>query len=579
VAYNSIVNTVTAFVDRSNLQTSGGLSLKAESLETIKTISAAGAGAEKFSLAGAVSLNFIDSTIDAHISNSADIDAAGTVSVIATDDSTIGAITGSVAGAGKVTIGASVAYNKIANEVLAHIDASNVTSLQGNVVIDAGESADVTSIAAGGVGAGKFALGGSVTINEIGTETNKHTTRASIGDGSIIEADGSVVVAANDGLDMLLVAGVLGGAGTAAIGASNTTVITHNTVESSIGNAQVTARGNQSPVLVAAAEKDVNGNRTTESLTGLAVTATSYEDIQSFAIAGVGAGKFALAGSATVNVLNETTKASIGQGARINSQNSNASTTQDVSVVAYDDTEILSVAGALTGAGTAAIGAGADVGVITKNTQAFVWADTVNAVRNVKVQANSTEDVLSISASLGGAGTLAIAGSAGVYVLNITTRAFIGDDPADLIALTGSTTVRAGGSVLVSAADDTEADIIAGNIAGAGTAGIGISGAVAVVTKNTQAFLGPNADVTGEGAGDGVLAHTGEFTIGSVADSGSDDFAGLPTAQINQVSGDADTITLAHPAWLLTGQALSTRRGPATSTSRAARWRMGRPTT
>ena len=127
----------------------------------------------------------MDSTIDAHISNSADIDAAGTVSVTATDDSTIGAITGSVAGAGKVTIGASVAYNKIANEVLAHIDASNVTSLQGNVVIDAGESADVTSIAAGGVGAGKFALGGSVTINEIGTETNKHTTRASIGDGSI----------------------------------------------------------------------------------------------------------------------------------------------------------------------------------------------------------------------------------------------------------------------------------------------------------------------------------------------------------------------------------------------------------
>jgi hypothetical protein len=56
-------------------------------------------------------------------------------------------------------------------------------------------------------------------------------------------------------------------------------------------------------------------------------------------------------------VLTETTKAYIGQGATINSENSSASTTQDVSVVAYDDTEILSVAGALSGAGTAAIGA------------------------------------------------------------------------------------------------------------------------------------------------------------------------------------------------------------------------------
>jgi hypothetical protein len=67
---------------------------------------------------------------------------------------------------------------------------------------------------------------------------------------------------------------------------SNTTVVTNNTVESFIGNAQVTARGKQASVPVAAAEKDVNGKRITENLTGVAVTATSYEDIQSFAVAG-----------------------------------------------------------------------------------------------------------------------------------------------------------------------------------------------------------------------------------------------------------------------------------------------------
>jgi hypothetical protein len=555
LSYNSIENSIAAFIDDSQLETSGILSVQALSYEKIKTIAAGGAGAEKLALAGGVALNFIDSTIDAHISNSSDIDSAGTISVMTTDQSTIRALAGSVAGAGKVAIGASVGYNDISNDVTAYIAGSDVTSSGGNVLIGAGESTDVTSIAAGGAGAGKVAIGGSVTINDIG-----NTTKAYIGENSIVEADRSVVVAAHDEMDMLLVAGVLGGAGTAAIGVSNTTVVTDNTVESYIGDAQVTARGKQAAVNVAAAEKDANGNRTTESLRGLAVTATSWEDIQSFAVAGEGAGKAAIAGSATVNVLTEKTKAYIGDGATINGDNSDAGATQDVSIVAYDDTDILSVAGALSGAGTAAIGAGADVGVIEKETQAYIWADTVNASRDVKVQANSTEDILSISASLGGAGTFAIAGSAGVYVMDNTTRAFIGDDPYDTVDLTGTTTtVIAGGSVLVSAMDDSELDIIAGNISGAGTAGFGVAAAVTVIDKTTEAFVGPTADVTGKGGGDGVIAHAGTFKISSVTDSGSEDFAALPAAEFipgTAIDKDLDAITIGSGHGFTTGQAL-----------------------
>jgi hypothetical protein len=557
LAYNSIENTITAFIDDSQLETTDSLSVQALSLGKIKTISAGAAGAQKLSLAGAVSLNFIENTIDAHISNSPDIGAVGTISVLAADSATIRALSGSVAGAGKVAIGASVGYNDIGNTTSAYIVSSNVNSSGGNVVVGASESADVTSIAAGGAGAGKVAIGGSVTINDMG-----NTTKAYISGNSTVIADGSVVVSAHDELSMLLVAGVLGGAGTAAIGVSNTTVITNNLVESYIGNAQVTARGNQAPISVAAADKDINGNRTTESFTGLAVTATSWEDIQSFAVAGQGAGKAAIAGSATVNVLTETTTAYIGSGATINGDNGDAGETQGVNVTAYDDTEILSVAGALSGAGTAAIGAGADVGVIDKQTQAYIWADAVNASGDVKVQANSTEDILSISASLGGAGTVAIAGSAGVYVMDIKTRAFIGDDPSDGVDLTGTTTtVAADGSVLVSAFDDSEIDIIAGNIAGAGTAGVGVAAAVTVIDKTTEAFLGPNADVTGMGGGEGVTAYTGEFTTDFVPDSGSDDFAAVPAAQISQVDPDKETITFTAPHDFTTGQAVIYSKG------------------
>ncbi|MDH4188440.1 MAG: hypothetical protein OEV08_15750, partial [Nitrospira sp.] len=176
LAYNSIKNTIKAFVDDSQLETSGVLSVQALSLEKIKTIAAGGAGAGKLALAGGVALNFIDSTIDAHISNSPDIDAKGTISVMATDQSTIRALAGSVAGAGKVAFGASVGYNDISNDVTAYIAGSDVVSSEGNVLVGAGESTEVTSIAAGGEGAGKVAIGGSVTINDIG-----NTTKAYIG--------------------------------------------------------------------------------------------------------------------------------------------------------------------------------------------------------------------------------------------------------------------------------------------------------------------------------------------------------------------------------------------------------------
>ena len=185
----------------------------------------------------------------------------------------------------------------------------------------------------------------------------------------------------------------------------------------------------------------------------------------------------------------------------------------------------------------------------------------VNSGRNVKVQANSTEDILSISASLGGAGTAAIAGSAGVYVMDITTRAFIGDDPTDVVNLTATTTVTAEGSVLVSAMDDSEIDIIAGNLSGAGTAGFGVAAGVTVIDKTTEAFLGSTADVTGKGGGDGVDAHSGEFTIGSVTDSGSEAFGAVSAPAVSQVNDVTDTLTLTAAHGFTTGQAVVYTRG------------------
>jgi hypothetical protein len=119
--------------------------------------------------------------------------------------------------------------------------------------------------------------------------------------------------------------------------------------------------------------------------------------------------------------------------------------------------------------------------------------------------------------------------------------------------------VTANGSVLVSAVENSELDIIAGNVAGAGTAGIGVAAAVTVIDKTTEAFLGPNADVTGKGGGDGVTAHDGTFNVTSVTDSGSDGFAELPAAQFipaTAIDQNLDTITIGSGHGFKTGQAL-----------------------
>ena len=107
-----------------------------------------------------------------------------------------------------------------------------------------------------------------------------------------------------------------------------------------------------------------------------------------------------------------------------------------------------------------------------------------------------------------------VGGSAGVYLPDITTRAFVGDDPDDGVMYFGTTDVHARGTVLVAADDDLELDLIAGSAGGAGTVGIGASGSVNVVTKKTEAFIGSGARVTGDAMQPtGVDAHTGQFVV------------------------------------------------------------------
>ncbi len=180
-------------------------------------------------------------------------------------------------------------------------------------------------------------------------------------------------------------------------------------------------------------------------------------------------------------------------------------------VTAADLLTLLSTAGALAGGADAGLGAGVDIDSITKNTQAYIATSTVTADGDILVQATSAENLTSVTGAVGISGTVAIAGSAGVYVLGITTRAFIGDDPDN--PTSGATTVQASGNILVAASEQTVLNILSGNFSGSGTASVGAAAGVPVITKTTEAFIGAGAHVGALGLGNGIEADNGQFDI------------------------------------------------------------------
>src|SRR5262249_6556744 len=136
----------------------------------------------------------------------------------------------------------------------------------------------------------------------------------------------------------------------------------------------------------------------TTAIKGVAVTATSSDDIEQMVISGSGAGTAAIPISASIHVINNHTNAYIDQGAKVNTADeADAGSGQSGLVAAGSDYYHLGVAGAAGVAGVAAVGAGVDVSVVTLHTLAYIdGGATVNAQNDVSVLARSKERVLSI---------------------------------------------------------------------------------------------------------------------------------------------------------------------------------------
>ena len=372
---------------------------------------------------------------------------------------------GLAATTGKGAGGAAVAITDIENNYTANVEYAQITAEELNA--EAGSDSNIVTVSGGIAAASKGSGVGSVTWNDVENTANVNIVNSSV------KAQQTAAKASNTA-QIISVAGQISGAGKAGVGATLSYIGLDNSTEANITSTTFDKRDN--------AESE-----------GITVTADAENRSDSYNVAaGVSAGgTAAVSGNVAVTQTHGTSGAVI-DGAIINNAKA-------VSANALDDTDILSVIGTVSAAGTASVGAGvAYTEIGSTSTNEDDAQQTVAAIENtdittaasasgstVSAQATDSSKVINVAVGIGGAGTAAVQGASATSLVNKTTAANITDTNID-----ENTKNSKNANVTIEAVNDTEITSSADVAAVAGTgAGVGAGVAVNRIKQNTQAAL------------------------------------------------------------------------------------------
>src|SRR5262249_48049770 len=220
-----------------------GVSIEANSDESIVNIAVGGAFSTQAAGSGAATVTYIDVTARASQKKLAATPAAGAgitslhdIDIVSRGHLSLVGVSGAIAGS-KVGVGIGADAGVVTRHVEAYIDQGATAHAGNNVVVMAHSDVSITSVSAsaaiGTTGAGALTVGVSVL---------DPTTRAYIGNGAIVSSDGNVLVSAEEDTDLDQVSGNIAGAGTGAAGlAAGVGVLTKTTEAYIAANASVTA--------------------------------------------------------------------------------------------------------------------------------------------------------------------------------------------------------------------------------------------------------------------------------------------------------------------------------------------------
>ena len=475
--YNAITDRNEAYAEDAALTLKGSekedvsLTIEADNAAKITNIAASGSGAAKGSaIAGQISLKWVDNKTDAHVKGGR-LAADEAATIAAKDRGTIDSYTGAVAisaGNNGAAVGASIAANLIEGETTSSLENTEVTST-GALSVTADETSEIQSIVAAGAASGKLAAAFSASGNWISTKTD-----AKISNANDMKT-GALSVRAKNGSNATL------GVGSAAVGgnpagASIAVMVNQSEVNASLaGDAKkektITADG-----ITVAADNAYNG--------GASDTDENAKTAKTVAVGFAGGtSQFAGSGSVTVNVIEQTTDATIGKGKY-------DAGGKEIDVHAANSAKLFGLAGGVSVSAGSGLGAAVDVQTYKGHTYAGL-ADgvTLTKASAVTVDAASAEHMTSVAATLaGGAGSFAGAGAAGAHSISTDTKAYIGKQ-AD---------VEGTGAISVTANDETILTTAAGSGGVAETVGVGLTAAVEVVNKKVEASVGDGATVKGD---------------------------------------------------------------------------------
>lgn len=505
VGVNDIRSSVNAYIEGAKVaSTSGDVTVSAEETAQIVNvvIGGAAAGGQGLAFGGSFAINLIHNTVDARIasnvtSGAADVDASGSVSVLARDTASIATLAGNIAFTigGPAAVGVAFAVNEVNDSVKAIVDGSTVTATTGDIILDAtfakpshlpaGLDVQIAAMAVSGGGAQNIAGAGSVSLNWVrNTVEAKIANVTNVGAGNEISAGDDIKISASDDSTISSLAGAVAIAGIGASGASG--AIGASVSYNYLGGDPNDPNSTNNNVVRAAIENVAGGIGADE----IDIHARYNGQINNITVAGAAAGNFALGGAVSINKIRNLTDAHVVSSLDIHTLNAGSSSFR----IRAEDTSVIQIlAGgvglALDFTAGLAIAAGVSVAVndIDNTIQAYVDNGKVDADGGVTIEAISDATIkaltlgIAVGASAGSGGFAGSGAGAGSgNEINNTVQAYVANSPG-----ASNKGVYADGNILIRADDTAGIYAIAGGLgvavgvggygSAAATVGVGVA--------------------------------------------------------------------------------------------------------
>ena len=577
--------TVLAAVTGGTARVLGDATVEAISQNTIRSAAVAVSGAGVGAFSGSSSTNVLQDDVRARWDDAGIMGRdANRLLVGASGQSTIESLAGNFSGSSGSGVGAAVAVNRIGTTIHGEVVGTSQVYSK-NMALSADSDNSIRTLAVG-MSAGASGAQGSVAVSVISGETSALVG----GDDSQVtnvSVPGSVAVSANsrDRIEALAGAASLGAGGVGLGGGVVTNIISSTTSAGIAGaNTHVGAFGEgdglsvrdsalaSSPNLMsinALSSSVLNGaSFATRTVKGLAVTATSIQQIGAMTAVASGGASGAAGAALNIDQIGGSTRAYIEDSPFINSDpNRTPATGQSVYVSAANHAMIASSASALA-IGSVGVSGAVGTETIDRSTHAEITDSAINAQAGLTLKALSTQSVAQISAGAAGGATAGVAGSGDIVLLRGETAALMnnssisadsisvlaeGANRSNLIAgsiggggavgagvsftlnVSGSTvrakvndtTLKADGAVVIDADNTTESFSVSASGAVGGATGVALGASVSVMQGTTDSGLTGNSSVSRRTLASGLVssANNSPLAIALASDYDSVDFS------------------------------------------------------